>query len=247
MLRVLRITAFSLATASAAMPSEPGDLLVPIRVTIDHRTFEMAFGMEEGATEGFDRGVDGLTAPPPRIAPYAFLGIDAFPHFLTKDVRPPGAEAVWMLRVMDTRGRPVRVAWEAPGETGEYALILDHEIDMRKTRGLTVMGDRDFVIRYYENAEASPASLMDFEILHSGGIGGGAAFRIRLVRPEEVTVDIWDRRGRVVRRWRTGARPGTVYRFRWDGRDDDGSPASPGVYVVRLRTGSYVFTKKIVL
>jgi hypothetical protein len=34
--------------------------------------------------------------------------------------------------------------------------------------------------------------------------------------------------------------------IRWDGARDDGAPARPGVYLVRVRTGGAEFTRRVI-
>jgi hypothetical protein len=78
----------------------------------------------------------------------------------------------------------------------------------------------------------------------------------------DVALDIYDLRGKHVRRLRPGpdgvsemaiGRYGRGPRsdtecdpdYRWDGSDDDGRVVAPGVYLVRLRVGRYTSMKKI--
>ena len=68
----------------------------------------------------------------------------------------------------------------------------------------------------------------------------------------EVEIEIYDIRGRLVRKldlgWRDGGRYLTRGRAaRWDGRDEEGGRVASGVYICRMRLGSRTFAKKLVL
>lgn len=227
-------------------------VLVKIRVTIETKTFEFEIGFHPDATEGFDRNLDELTAPPPRIAPYAFLGIEEFPHFLKKDIRSYQDRTQWVLRVMDTKGQKVHVEWDiassfANDSTKKAVLVLNSEIDMMKTKEIAVVGDKDFIVTFFESEELFENSFIDFGFYDKGEGSHGLQFWIRLARVGEVIFDIWDCNGRIIRRWRTGHSPSTVYLFNWDGKDDGGRALPAGVYVGKLEVGGYCMTRKILL
>ncbi len=62
-----------------------------------------------------------------------------------------------------------------------------------------------------------------------------------------VTLRIYDAAGRVVRTLQDGAMPAGPHSMMWDGRDARGASAATGIYFVRLVTGSFEKTQKIVL
>jgi hypothetical protein len=67
---------------------------------------------------------------------------------------------------------------------------------------------------------------------------GPVVLSFSLPEPMDVTAAIWDIAGRRVRELATGRRfeagPGSLG---WDGRDEAGSPAPPGVYLARVSAG----------
>jgi hypothetical protein len=69
----------------------------------------------------------------------------------------------------------------------------------------------------------------------------------QMAREAEVTVAIFDVRGRRVKTLVTG--PGTpgLYSVTWNGRDDTGSPVAAGIYFAVLEIGGEVVSKKITL
>jgi hypothetical protein len=66
-------------------------------------------------------------------------------------------------------------------------------------------------------------------------------------RPVPVGLDIFDVRGRLVRRLVRGSQAPGTYQALWDGRDDRGGAAQSGVYFYRLRTGGQALERKMIL
>ncbi len=74
----------------------------------------------------------------------------------------------------------------------------------------------------------------------------------QLNEASEVTITIYDMRGRAVKRLDLGYQQAGLYRMRdraayWDGRNEVGEPVASGVYFVELRTKKYQQTRRIVL
>lgn len=61
-----------------------------------------------------------------------------------------------------------------------------------------------------------------------------------------VSLDVLDVRGATVRRLFAGERPAGTHRVTWDGRDDRGEPAAPGLYFARLQGAAATVTTQIV-
>ncbi len=71
------------------------------------------------------------------------------------------------------------------------------------------------------------------------------AFSIK--QSENVELAIFDVRGRLIRTLVNESRQADNYRESWDGLDEAGTRVASGVYFYRLRAGSYVATKKMML
>ena len=74
----------------------------------------------------------------------------------------------------------------------------------------------------------------------------------QLAKPAEVTITIYDVRGRVVRTLRLGNQPAGLYRSRskaahWDGRNHLGEKVATGVYFYTLKAGDYSATRKLLI
>lgn len=76
---------------------------------------------------------------------------------------------------------------------------------------------------------------------------GGAVLRFALPREGRVRADVFDVNGRRVRQLARGVFPAGAQAIRWDGLDQRGHEAAPGVYFVRIRANDEERTVKLVL
>jgi len=74
---------------------------------------------------------------------------------------------------------------------------------------------------------------------------GATALRVRLARSGPAQLDVFDARGRSVRRIWHGVLPAGAHDFAWDGRDARGRRTPGGVYFVRLETDAGPVTRKL--
>jgi len=80
------------------------------------------------------------------------------------------------------------------------------------------------------------------------GVFGGASLRLDLPVSGSVELDLFDTRGRRVRRLLAGeVLEEGVHVRPWDGRDETGRRSPAGVYLARLRVGRTVATAKLTL
>jgi hypothetical protein len=68
-----------------------------------------------------------------------------------------------------------------------------------------------------------------------------------LTSQANVTLSIFDARGKLIRTLEDGALPAGMHQVVWDGRDNTGGQAATGVYFVRLVAGSREMTRKVVM
>jgi len=68
-----------------------------------------------------------------------------------------------------------------------------------------------------------------------------------LASEENVTIRIYDVRGRLVRTLVDGQRKAAAQTITWDGRDTRGTRVAAGIYFYRLEAGAFVQTKKMVV
>jgi hypothetical protein len=70
---------------------------------------------------------------------------------------------------------------------------------------------------------------------------------VALPHDAEIDLSVYDVRGRLVRNLKRGREAAGYRSFQWDGRNAAGEPVSSGVYLYRLRAGSELLTRKMVL
>jgi flagellar hook assembly protein FlgD len=63
----------------------------------------------------------------------------------------------------------------------------------------------------------------------------------------EVSLSVYDVKGRRVRMLATGTRSEGSHQVGWDGTDDAGRDVAPGLYFVRLNAGERVEVKRVVV
>ena len=108
------------------------------------------------------------------------------------------------------------------------------------------------VIRY---TSETPATLSATEtkqpspLLNAGPtpFNGTVNISLTLPRTEEVTLSIYDIRGRLMRTLHHGTLGPGRHLFRWQGRDRRDRPLASALYIVHLRGGRQVISKKVVL
>ncbi|MBN1827390.1 MAG: T9SS type A sorting domain-containing protein [Candidatus Eisenbacteria bacterium] len=71
--------------------------------------------------------------------------------------------------------------------------------------------------------------------------------RFSLAEREEVSLRVFDTRGRLVRTLSDRILPAGIHTVRWDGRDASGAPVPSGVYFIRMDAGSFTDRRKAVL
>ncbi len=74
---------------------------------------------------------------------------------------------------------------------------------------------------------------------------GRTTFTYALPRDGEVRLRLFGANGRVVRTLEAGGRSAGVHAVRWDGREDSGRRAAPGVYFARLEAGGQVLRQTV--
>jgi hypothetical protein len=95
---------------------------------------------------------------------------------------------------------------------------------------------REFSLDQNSPNPFNPTTNINFAVPHTTGPRGA-----------EVTINIYDLHGSLVRTLFHGRQMPGRHSLIWDGRDGHGAALSTGVYFVRMRAGSYVKTRKIML
>ena len=74
---------------------------------------------------------------------------------------------------------------------------------------------------------------------------GAATLELDLPRPTEISVDVFDSAGRLVRRLQDGV--SSSRNLTWDGRDRSGRKVTAGVYYLRVQADDHLESKRLVV
>ncbi len=110
-----------------------------------------------------------------------------------------------------------------------------------------LVGTADYVQQALQNFKGLPRHFC----LHQNfpnPFNSTTVFQVDLPRADEISVRIFDITGRKVRTLVASRlfEPG-YYRFKWDGRTQNGKPAASGIYFIQIRGKKFVAAKKLVL
>ena len=76
---------------------------------------------------------------------------------------------------------------------------------------------------------------------------GSTSITFTLPSPAEARLEVFDLLGRHIRSVVNGRLEAGEHRATWDGRDDQGAPAHPGIYLYRLTTAEHAQERKLIL
>jgi hypothetical protein len=104
------------------------------------------------------------------------------------------------------------------------------------------------IVVYAErNGWAVPADLEMVTVTVPNPLRPGAALSLDVPRSEHVAIEVYDVRGRRVRRLQHGAMTAGVHEVVWDGCDDGGRVLRSGVFLVRVTAAGRTVNRKAVL
>ena len=92
-----------------------------------------------------------------------------------------------------------------------------------------------------------PNSAKVYEGIFKPKLGGAAQLTTSLLSGGQVNITVYDILGRKIREIYVGSRPAGNYLDVWDGRNDNGSLAASGVYLIRFKCPGFSMTKRVVL
>jgi len=156
-------------------------------------------------------------------------------------VPPDPSEAGWKDTAPVGPDEILRVIARFEDYTGLYAYhchILEHEDNemMRQFQVVPPVGVED-----------GPAGTLALVPNRPNPFSSGTTIAFELPHAASVRLAAFDIAGRRVRLLAHGATPAGMHQVSWDGRDDDGRPLGPGVYMVRLQVGDDVIVRKTML
>ena len=153
----------------------------------------------------------------------------------------------------------VTIPWHDPDRESDTVLTLELEFDgdMTSDGTLTFTVGADAIAGY-----SGPSLTAQLSVTAAGAIGLFANypnpfnpetwFPYQLSKPSDVTITIYDIRGRVVRVLKLGHQAAGTYRSRskaayWDGKNKFGESVASGVYFYRLTAGDFSATRKMLI
>jgi hypothetical protein len=255
------ILAAACLTLSAAAPSPPQDSSVEVRVSshvLGPRRIQYHYTVLNGSAHPITTLLigDDYHWGEPRLKSEP-LGWDGDTVPASSFQAPPG----WLFHVQPTEEESlIAIKWQisdpeaavAPGGTlGGFGVIVEMPDPAYESRGVWT-AYASGASPYYGSirapgpagpgTRARPSS--DFEVSRNRDTG---AFEIRFAVPRAgpAAAEILDAAGRRVKRvlngWHAAGRSSVV----WNGRDESGAEAPPGIYSVKLRTPSAGRTARI--
>jgi hypothetical protein len=144
----------------------------------------------------------------------------------------------------------VEQVWVASLPAGFYRVTVTHKgaLDGGLPQDYALVSDESL-------STAPPATAVDPGVRVARGLSldarpnpfaGATAIRFELAQGADVTLEIWDVRGRLVRAVVVGRpMPAAAHELGWDGRDAGGRAVAAGVYFARLTAGPVRATEKL--
>jgi len=126
----------------------------PITISSGTTQFDLAFGGNANATDGYDTGLD-VAAAPPGMTYYVYFEIPQFPNYLDTDIRawvsPYQSDIDWTLKVVNATGKTSTISWNPANLPSEGTFKLEganSPLDMRSQSSVTFTGDKVLIIKY---------------------------------------------------------------------------------------------------
>ena len=228
--------------AATELPAQPVD------VAPDGIVFREPFVDVDGhVTNG------AVTRPDSIVFRTPFIDVEG--NVTLGQVAPPSRLA-YLEPFVDADGSVTRSELSAPGglEFRQPFVDIDGHVfnpDLEPPSGLVF---RD-VFLYPDGAvraAAAPPPGAEVPLLRISGaapnpFNSGTQVSFLLREPRNVTVDVFDLRGGLVRRLHQGPLAADLHVMRWDGTDRAGRAAPSGTYVFRVRAGDQALEVKAVL
>lgn len=105
------------------------------------------------------------------------------------------------------------------------------------------------VTLHYEAGDFAPdiPLITHIQSIYPNPFNPTATISYALSEPQEVSFDIFNQRGQIVRRYQIGHQNSGRYKLIWDSKDDRGHKLGSGVYFIRMQAGKDSFVRKAVL
>ncbi|MCD4828259.1 MAG: C10 family peptidase [Candidatus Cloacimonetes bacterium] len=123
------------------------------------------------------------------------------------------------------------------GSVNGIAVALDQSVD-----------DVNFALEHDGSAAGDDAVQWNGDVtVYPNPFNPSTSFRFSQAQPGQVSLTIYDVRGRKVRTLVNRHLPSGEHNIAWDGRDDNGAPVSSGIYLFMVKSGKITASGKVVL
>jgi len=184
---------------------------------------------------------------------------DALALYRYEKLDPSGVQPVKMISATHSHQGDVRAAIEAPDEK-TMTLVSGEDVDLilSPTEVASAKSVRRYLLKvqgYYEKADTARLGRVistlpaKFSLEQNYPNPFNPSTRIDYALPVEsdVSLQIFNLLGQLVRTLVSGDRPAGYHSVEWDGRDNSGRLVGSGLYFFRLSTEEFVQTRKMVL
>ncbi|GAB1468548.1 hypothetical protein MASR2M64_12800 [Candidatus Cloacimonadota bacterium] len=104
---------------------------------------------------------------------------------------------------------------------------------------------------YFDNTSQPgtppPPSVTELKKIYPNPFNPTATISYGLAKAADVTINIYNARGQIVRTFNEGTKAADYHRLVWNGKDNNGSDCSTGIYYINMQAGKDSFTRKAVL
>lgn len=229
---------------------------VELTVSDQQSSFTRVFGGNDGATEGYDSGLD-IISPPPGFAYYAYFFIAQFPYYLHTDIKnwseQNEVEAQWNLKIINAAGKTTTVSWDPSvlPPYGNFLLETDSSVNMRILDVFTTTGNAEIKIKYVPSTAIKPVPESNcyhyiFYQNYPNPFNAVTNFRYVISSPDHTTIEIYNCQGQRVRSLLNTYQAAGSHEVNWDGLMDSGGIAPSGEYFVRFISGQFNSVKSLV-
>jgi hypothetical protein len=206
-----------------------------------------------------DDGATILLSPRWDVADASFLQLHYWHWFATNDaagddrwrVRASGDGGItWTVVQEHTSGQPgwqsswIDLVAQLPGAT---LLQLEFLVEDGGAASLVEAALDDVVLRTRRTTVSQPAPAAVSLRAHPNPFNPQTTVTFEVTAAGRAQVDVYDATGRCVRHLFDAMVSAGPRQVRWDGRDDVGATLASGLYLLRLRSGSAVLTRKVTL
>jgi len=235
----------STAPEVSACAEEGWSLTISARAG-EHQDPRNIIGVHPGASQGYDPQWD--IPKPPAISDGVQVsmvrdGWGEHSGAYARDLRAPGDPGEWEIQVASALpNTEVELLWpnlnaEVPENTRLVLEDLDsgRTIYMRTTSGFRFQTGDDGAVRHLRIRAMDGAQSLAVGTMAAQPAAGGAVFTYSVSAPADVTVEVLNIAGRLVKRFPArGVDGGTRETLSWSGTSDRGSAVPSGRYIVRL-------------